>query len=44
MKDENGRVTITGFYDSIISLSEREVKALKAIPPYDAHLKKFIER
>lgn len=41
MKDENGRVTIKNFYDSVIPLSEREKGALKAIPPYDEHLKKL---
>jgi acetylornithine deacetylase/succinyl-diaminopimelate desuccinylase-like protein len=41
MKAENGRVIIKGFYDSVVPLSDREVKALKAIPPYDSHLKKL---
>ena len=41
MKGENGKVSIKNYYDSVIHLSEREVKALKAIPSYDENLKKL---
>lgn len=41
MKDDKGKMTIKGFYDSIVPLSERELQALNAIPPYDEHLKKL---
>lgn len=39
MKDGDGRVKIEGFYDSVVPLSEIELKALKAIPRYDETLK-----
>jgi acetylornithine deacetylase/succinyl-diaminopimelate desuccinylase-like protein len=39
MKDENGKVTIEGYYDSSVPLSKREEQALMAVPPYDEHLK-----
>src|SRR5262249_29525245 len=39
MKDENGRVTVKGFYDDVIPLSESEKKALKEIPSVDDQLK-----
>ncbi len=41
MKDEKGKVTVKGFYDTVVPLSEREKKALKAIPSYEEHLEKF---
>ena len=41
MKDKTGRVTIKGFYDSVVPLSEREQRALKAIPPFDDYLKQL---
>jgi acetylornithine deacetylase/succinyl-diaminopimelate desuccinylase-like protein len=42
MKDENGRVTITGFYDDMIAFSATEKNALKNIPNVDSSLKKKI--
>lgn len=39
MKDENGRVTIKGFYDDVIPLSATEKKALKEVPSVDAQMK-----
>jgi len=35
MKDEQGRVLAEGFYDTVLPLTESEMNALKAIPPYD---------
>jgi len=40
MKDENGRVTIKGFYDDVIPLSPRERKALNEVPAADEQMKK----
>jgi acetylornithine deacetylase/succinyl-diaminopimelate desuccinylase-like protein len=40
MKDENGRVTIKGFYDDVIPFSDSEKRAMAAIPPVDELLKK----
>jgi acetylornithine deacetylase/succinyl-diaminopimelate desuccinylase-like protein len=40
MKDDNGHVTIKGFYDDVIPLSETEKAAIKKIPPVEAGLKK----
>jgi acetylornithine deacetylase/succinyl-diaminopimelate desuccinylase-like protein len=39
MKDENGMVTIKGFYDDVIPLSEKEKKALEVIPDVENTLK-----
>ena len=41
MKDEKGKVTIKGFYDTVVPLSPLEKDALKTIPPYDDELKKL---
>jgi acetylornithine deacetylase/succinyl-diaminopimelate desuccinylase-like protein len=41
MKDEKGKVTIKGFYDTVVPLSQLEKDALKTIPPYDNDLKKL---
>ncbi|UCH96461.1 MAG: M20/M25/M40 family metallo-hydrolase [Candidatus Aminicenantes bacterium] len=41
MKDKNGKITIKGFYDTVVPLSKREKEAIKAIPPYDDDLKKL---
>ena len=38
MKDENGRVTIKGFYDDIIPLTPLEKKALEEVPYVDEQL------
>ncbi len=40
MKDKNGKITINGFYDTMVPLSEREKEALKALPRYDDVLEK----
>jgi acetylornithine deacetylase/succinyl-diaminopimelate desuccinylase-like protein len=40
MKDDNGRVTIKGFYDDVIPLTEAEKKALVLVPPVDMQMKK----
>jgi acetylornithine deacetylase/succinyl-diaminopimelate desuccinylase-like protein len=39
MKDENGRVTIKGFYDDVTPLSASERKALQEVPSVDAQMK-----
>jgi acetylornithine deacetylase/succinyl-diaminopimelate desuccinylase-like protein len=39
MKDENGRVTIKGFYDDVIPLTPLEKKALQEVPPVDEQMK-----
>ncbi len=39
MKDENGMVTIDGFYDDVTPLTETEKKAIAAIPDVEATLK-----
>ena len=39
MKDDNGRVTIKGFYDDVTPLSIAEQKALKEVPPVDEQMK-----
>jgi acetylornithine deacetylase/succinyl-diaminopimelate desuccinylase-like protein len=40
MKDDNGRVTIEGFYDDVIPLTPAEEKALREVPPVDEQMKK----
>jgi acetylornithine deacetylase/succinyl-diaminopimelate desuccinylase-like protein len=40
MKDDNGRVTVKGFYDDVIPLSPTERKALNEVPSVDEQLKK----
>ena len=40
MKDENGRVTIKGFYDDVLPLSASESEALKNVPSADDQMKK----
>jgi len=39
MKDENGKVTIKGFYDDVIALSPAERKALSEVPSVDQQMK-----
>ncbi|WP_336516568.1 M20/M25/M40 family metallo-hydrolase [Pollutibacter soli] len=39
MKDENGRVTIKGFYDDVIPLTASEKQALKDVPSVDQQMK-----
>lgn len=40
MKDDNGRVTIKGFYGDVIPLTTAEKKALDETPPVDEQMKK----
>jgi len=40
MKDENGRVTIKGFYDDVTPLKPSEKKALNEVPRVDDQMKK----
>ena len=42
MKDDSGRVTVKGFYDDVVPLSEQEKTALAGLPEMDAALKKSI--
>jgi acetylornithine deacetylase/succinyl-diaminopimelate desuccinylase-like protein len=39
LKDENGRVTVKGFYDDVTPLSPSEKKALKEVPSVDEQMK-----
>jgi len=39
MKDDNGRVTIKGFYDDVTPLSSSEKKALNEVPSVDGQMK-----
>ena len=39
MKDENGRVTIKGFYDDVVPLTASEKKALREVPLVDEQMK-----
>jgi acetylornithine deacetylase/succinyl-diaminopimelate desuccinylase-like protein len=39
MKDDDGRVTIQGFYDDVEPLGAAELRALKDAPPFDDELK-----
>jgi acetylornithine deacetylase/succinyl-diaminopimelate desuccinylase-like protein len=40
MKDDDGRVTIKGFYDDVIPLTAAEKKALQEVPSVDEQMKK----
>jgi acetylornithine deacetylase/succinyl-diaminopimelate desuccinylase-like protein len=40
MKDENGRVTIKGFYDDVTPLSPTERKALDEVPSVDTQMRR----
>jgi acetylornithine deacetylase/succinyl-diaminopimelate desuccinylase-like protein len=40
MKDETGRVTIQGFYDDVVPLTQQERDAIAAVPAPDAQLKR----
>ncbi len=40
MKDDDGRVTIKGFYDDVVPLSASEKKALQQVPSVDDMMKK----
>ena len=40
MKDDNGKVTIKGFYDDVVPLSPYERKALQEVPSVDEQMKK----
>ena len=39
MKDDNGSVTIKGFYDDVQPLNAEEIKALKEVPSVDEQMK-----
>ncbi|MFL6788710.1 MAG: M20/M25/M40 family metallo-hydrolase [Sphingomicrobium sp.] len=39
MKDSTGRVTVAGWYDDVVPLTEAERQAIRAVPPADAQLK-----
>lgn len=42
MKDEDGKVTVKGFYDDVIPLNTQEKKALNKVPDVENELKKKI--
>lgn len=39
MKDDNGKVTVKGFYDDVLPLGDAERKALAAVPSADEQMK-----
>ena len=39
MKDSSGRVTVAGWYDDVVPLTEAEKAAIRAVPAADAQLK-----
>jgi acetylornithine deacetylase/succinyl-diaminopimelate desuccinylase-like protein len=39
MKDDNGHVTVKGFYDDMIPLTDAEKKAISSVPPVDDQMK-----
>jgi acetylornithine deacetylase/succinyl-diaminopimelate desuccinylase-like protein len=39
MKDKDGRVTVAGWYDDVVPLTEAEREAIRAVPSADAQLK-----
>lgn len=39
MRDTNGKVKIKGFYDTVVPLTDFEIKALQAIPSYESSIK-----
>lgn len=39
MKDETGRVLISGWYDDVVPLGELEKKAIRELPPFDDSLR-----
>ena len=43
MKDDNGRVTIAGWYDEVEPLGELERQAINEAPKYDQELKKQLD-
>ena len=43
MKDDKGHVTIKGFYDDVVPLSETEKAAISKIPPVEDGLKKELD-
>jgi acetylornithine deacetylase/succinyl-diaminopimelate desuccinylase-like protein len=40
MKDDNGKITVKGFYDDVVPLSPYEKKALQEVPSVDEQMKK----
>jgi acetylornithine deacetylase/succinyl-diaminopimelate desuccinylase-like protein len=40
MEDDDGRVTIAGFYDDVVPLTETEREALRQIPPVEPEVQK----
>jgi acetylornithine deacetylase/succinyl-diaminopimelate desuccinylase-like protein len=42
MKDDNGRVTIRGFYDDVVPLTPTEKRAIEKVPVVERELKKKI--
>jgi acetylornithine deacetylase/succinyl-diaminopimelate desuccinylase-like protein len=39
MRDTTGRVKIKGFYDTVVPLTETEIKALRAVPSFEDEIK-----
>jgi len=40
MKDSGGRVTVAGWYDDVVPLTDEERGAIRAVPPADVQLKR----
>jgi len=41
MRDTNGKVKIKGFYDTVVPLTDFEIKALQTIPSYESDIKEI---
>jgi acetylornithine deacetylase/succinyl-diaminopimelate desuccinylase-like protein len=41
MRDEQGKIIIEGFYDTVVPLSATELKAIQEVPGFDEQLKKL---
>src|SRR6185503_11669117 len=42
MRDDEGRITIAGYYDDVRPISEAERRAVAALPPYDSTLRRAL--
>lgn len=42
MRDDEGRITIAGYYDDVRSISAAERRAIQALPPYDSTLRRTL--
>jgi acetylornithine deacetylase/succinyl-diaminopimelate desuccinylase-like protein len=42
MRDDEGRITIAGYYDDVRAISPAERRAIAALPPYDSTLRRAL--